>query len=209
MHAPAAFSVTDPDVLADAVAAYPLATLLINGADGPQAAHLPLVAERHDAPGSAIVSLVGHMARANPFWRDAQGAAALAVLHGPDGYISPAWYAAKTEHGRVVPTWNYLKVEARGTLHIEADAAAVAPYVEAPTTLMESRRPDPWALSDAPADYVESMLRGVVGVRLEISHIQGSWKLSQNRDAADRAGAIRGLREAGHTALADLMEQAP
>lgn len=207
MHAPAAFSVSDPDVLADAMAAYPLAVLLINGADGPVAAHVPLVVDRDEAPGGAIRSLTGHMARANPFWKTAQGAAALAVFNGPDGYVSPAWYPAKAEHGRVVPTWNYVRVEARGTLHVESDASAVAPYVEAPTTMMEARRPAPWSLDDAPADYAQSMLRGVVGVRVQITHIQGCWKLSQNRDAADRAGAIQGLREAGYTALAELMEQ--
>jgi len=209
MHTPAAFSVTDPDLLADAMAAYPLATLVINGADGPLAAHVPLVVDRDEAPGSAIRSLTGHMARANPFWKTAQGAGALAVFHGPDGYISPAWYPAKAEHGRVVPTWNYVRIEARGTLRIEAAAEVVRAFVDAPTAMMEAARPAPWSLSDAPADYAESMLRGVVGVRLQITHIQGSWKLSQNRDAVDRAGAIRGLRDAGHTALADLMEHAP
>lgn len=212
MHAPPAFRVTDHDTLAALIAERPLATIAINGPAGPLAAHVPLVAKR--AADGAIEELMGHVARANPLWQAVDdgpgGTPALTLFHGADGYVSPAWYPSKAEHGKVVPTWNYVRVEIRGILRVEPDPRAVAEFVRLPTDTMEARRlrdggAEPWTLEDAPADYIESMLRGVVGVRLTVTEAAGVWKLSQNRSDADRDGAVAGVRSTGNEALADLM----
>jgi transcriptional regulator len=146
-----------------------------------------------DSSRRAGGSLLGHLARANRHWQGADGSAALVLVHGPDGYISPAWYAAKREHGRVVPTWNYVLVAVHGTLRVHDDPAWTRDIVERLTRAHEEPRPEPWAVSDAPEPYIEGQLRAIVGVEVEIDRIEAKWKLSQNRSAADVAGAIAGL----------------
>lgn len=203
MYTPPAFANDDAAELLAAVRAHPFATLVVNGADGPLAAYAPLVAEP-DADGR-IVALVGHIARANPFWRDAAGASALAIFAGPDGYVSPSFYPSKAEHGRVVPTWNYVRIEARGVLEIESNPARMRDFIDRPTAMMEAGRARPWAADDAPADYLDAQLRGIVGVRLAVTQIHGKWKLSQNKSAADHAGVVEGVRADGLFSLADAM----
>lgn len=190
MYRPPAFAEDDPAALTGFVRAHPFALLVLNGAEGPVAAHLPLAVVEADG---AVVELVGHLARANPFWREAEGAPALAVFSGADAYVSPSAYPSKRGHGRVVPTWNYLRVEVRGRLRLEQDAAAMRPYLEAVTAMQEAARPAPWGLDDAPADYLDRMSHAVVGLRLEVGRIEGVFKLSQNKDAADRVGVITEL----------------
>lgn len=183
----------EPQRLLALVRAHPLAVLAVNGPAGPVLAHVPLAAQT-DAKGR-IAALVGHVARANPFWRAAEveGACA-AVFTGPDAYVSPAFYPSKAEHGRVVPTWNYLRVEVRGRLRLEPDAAAMRPYLDAPTAAMEAARVAPWAVADAPEPYVSKLSAAVVGVRLAADIVEGVWKLSQNKvGTPDHAGVVAGL----------------
>ena len=163
------------------------AQLVTVGADGlPDATLLPVL-WRGD-------TLVGHFARANPQWRRiVDGSPALAVVTGPDAYVSPSFYATKVEHGRVVPTWNYSTVHLRGPVRIVDDAGWLRALVGELTDHHESRRAAPWAVEDAPATYVEKQLRAIVGVELVVESVQAKAKLSQNRSAEDRAGVVAGL----------------
>lgn len=140
--------------------------------------------------------LLGHVARANGHWRRiVEGSAALAVVTGPDAYVSPAWYASKREHGRVVPTWNYSAVHLRGTVHVHQDEHFLRDVVTRLTERHESGRGAPWAVTDAPEEYVSGQLRAVVGLEIRVAEVEGKAKLSQNRSADDRAGVAAGLRE--------------
>lgn len=209
MYAADAFRVDEPARIAAFAAAHPLATLCVNGPDGPVAAHAPLAPVLADDGG--LAALVGHVARANPFWRAAQAGAVavLAVFRGADAYVSPSAYPSKAEHGRVVPTWNYLAAEVRGLLTVETDPARMDPYLRLPTGMMEADRARPWAVDDAPADYLAAMARGAVGLRIEVTAAAAIAKLSQNKDAADRAGVVADLQtraDPAARALADLMQ---
>ena len=168
--------------------------LITTGPDGyPLATLLPVVWD-----GGRLIL---HMARANPHWRaiteDAAGTPALAVATGPQAYVSPGWYASKAEHGRVVPTWNYSAVHVTGRVRRHHDPAWVLDAVTRLTRLNESRRAAPWSVDDAPATYVEKQLRAIVGLELTIEKVEAKAKLSQNRDAADFSGVVRGLRSEG------------
>jgi transcriptional regulator len=147
-------------------------------------------------------SLLGHLARPNVQWRAADGREALVLVHGPDGYVSPAWYAAKREHGRVVPTWNYVLVAVHGTVRVHDDPAWTRDLVERLTRAHEGGRAEPWAVTDAPERYIAGQLRAIVGIEVEIDHVEAKWKLSQNRSAADVAGVIAGLGDGSHDDLA-------
>lgn len=165
------------------------ATLVVNGPEGPVAAHLPMVAEaeRPDV-------LLGHVARANPIVKLLREApAALACFVGPDAYVTPGWYASKREHGKVVPTWNYIAVHARGRIEPVDDAEGLHTIVAALTEAMEADRPEPWAVEDAPSDFLAGMLKAIFGFRLHVTVLEGSAKLSQNRPEADRTGVLDGL----------------
>lgn len=167
--------------------------LVTAGDDGLTVSMVPFLYDPSDGPHG---SLLGHLARPNAQWRSGDGREALVLLHGPDGYVSPAWYAAKREHGRVVPTWNYVLVAVHGTLRAHDDADWTRDVVERLTRAHEDGRADPWAVSDAPEPYIAGQLRAIVGIEVEIERIEAKWKLSQNRSAADVAGVIAGL-EAG------------
>ena len=174
-------------------------------ADGLMATTLPLL---FDPDGARLGSLVGHVARANAHWRAVPTGESLAILRGPDGYISPSWYAAKREHGRVVPTWDYLLVHVFGQLVVHPDAAWLEPLVRRLTETYEAGRPAPWSVDDAPTDYIAGQLRAIVGVELVISRVEAKAKLSQNRSPEDVAGVVAGLREDGLTDLADAVARA-
>jgi transcriptional regulator len=198
--------VKDPQELRAMIARLRFATLVVNGPEGPLAAHLPMVAET----GRPDV-LLGHVARANPIVPLLRGApAALACFVGPDAYVTPAWYASKREHGKVVPTWNYIAVHAHGRIEPVDDAAGLRAIVAALTEAMEADRPEPWAVEDAPADFLAGMLKAIVGFRLHVSALEGSTKLSQNRPAADQAGVVEGLAAsaaAGDRVVARMMTE--
>jgi transcriptional regulator len=203
MYLPAHFAESRPDVLRDFVARHPLGLLITQRRDGGLDANpVPFVLD-NDAAGAPAI-LRAHVARANPLWSNArEDAEALVVFQGAQGYVSPAWYPSKAEHGKVVPTWNYMMVQARGRLRAIDDKAWLRAFVGRLTDLHEAARPAPWAIDDAPADFIETMLGAIIGIEIELSALSGKWKVSQNRSAADRAGVVEGLRkEGGDAALA-------
>jgi transcriptional regulator len=137
--------------------------------------------------------LRGHVARANPLWREASGHEVLAVFLGPQGYVSPSWYPSKAATAKVVPTWNYAVVHARGVLRAIEDKQWLRSFVERLTRVHESPRAHPWQVADAPPDYLEQMLHAIVGIEVDVVAIDAKWKVSQNRSAADRLGVVAGL----------------
>ncbi|NYE38363.1 transcriptional regulator [Nocardioides cavernae] len=187
------FNVMDADDVRPFVASVATAQLVTVGDDGlPDATFLPVLWEGD--------RLVGHLARANAHWRRVvDGSPALAVVTGPDAYVSPGWYASKAEHGRVVPTWNYSVVHLRGAVHVHDDAEWVRGLVTRLTEAHESSRPAPWAVADAPEDYIDKNLRPIVGVELVVSSVEAKAKLSQNRSDEDRAGVASGLAADGRS----------
>jgi len=190
MYIPPSNAEHRPEVMLDFIEAHPLGALVTASPDGLFATHLPLVLDRARGPHG---TLKGHVARANPHHRQAHAGEALVIFSGSDAYITPGWYPAKAEHGRVVPTWNYVAVHAYGTLSFIDDPAFLRRHLEALVTRHEAARPEPWAVSDAPAEYVDQQQRAIVGVRIEITRLEGKWKMSQNRSAADIDGVVRGL----------------
>ena len=193
MYMPSAFRQDDLAELHAQLQASPFALLTSAGAAGVQASHLPLLLAPDEGE---FGTLYGHFARANPHWRDLQGGAeALAVFSGPDAYISPGWYPAKAEHGKVVPTWNYIAVHARGPVELIEEPERLLQIVSRLSDQHESGRERPWAVSDAPREYIDSMLRAIVGFALPIRRLEGKWKLGQNRSAADQAGVHAALND--------------
>jgi len=188
MYNPAAFREDRAEVLERLIADYPLAALVTWGTRGLDATHLPMLYFSEDGV------LRGHVARANPQWREYEGGSeALAIFSGPQHYVTPNWYPSKQEHGKVVPTWNYVIVHARGTLSFHHDPQWLGGLVSVLTDAQERSSPAPWRVADAPADFIENQLRAIVGVEMKISSLEGKWKLSQNRSEADHEGVIAGL----------------
>lgn len=203
MYLPSHFAEPRVEVLHSALQRAGLATLVTCGADGLDATHLPVLLEPEPGP---LGRLVGHVARANPQWRvAADGAPALVVVLGPDAYVSPSWYASKREDGKVVPTWNYVAVHAHGTLRGFEDRDRLLEVVTRLTEREEAARPHPWKVADAPPEYVDALLKGIVGVELTITRLEGKWKASQNRSEADRRGVRDGLLGEGDEAMAGLV----
>ncbi len=207
MYLPQHFEETRPAVLHQLLRAHPLGLLITQDDSGaPVANPIPLML---DAGRGALGTLCGHVARANPVWR-AAGQQVLVVFQGPDGYISPNGYAAKAEHGKVVPTWNYATVQARGPLVVLDEAAAAHALVSRLTDRHEASQARPWAVGDAPDDYIAGMLRAIVCIEIPLTALVGKYKLSQNRSAADRAGVVAALQAQGDApaqALASWMQQ--
>jgi transcriptional regulator len=194
------------EALHDAIRVAGMATLVSMTADGLIASHAPLMLDPEPAPYG---TLIGHLARANPHARTAdRDMQTLVIFQGPDGYITPSYYAAKREHGKVVPTWNYAAIHAYGTLQAFDDPVRLLDVVTRLTQLHETPRTAPWAVSDAPEDFVQGMLRGIVGIALPITRLEGKVKMSQNRPAADQASVIDGLRLDGKPDLADAVARA-
>lgn len=191
MYIPPSNAEHRPEVLFDFIEAHPLGALVTASADGLFATHLPLVL--HRGRGAHGV-LEGHVARANPHHRlEPAAGEALVIFPGPDAYVSPSWYPAKAEHGRVVPTWNYVAVHVHGALRFVEDGAFLRRHLEELTARHEAGRERPWAVGDAPAEYVAGLERAIVGVEVAITRVEGKWKMSQNRPAADINGVVRGL----------------
>lgn len=172
---------------------HPFGLLISTGPDGLLANGLPFLLRRE---AGALGTLAAHMARANEQWRTLDGQSVLVVFQGPQTYITPAFYETKRETGKVVPTWNYAMVQARGLARVHADPAWLDGQIGALTDRHEEKRPRPWAVEDAPRPYIESQMRGIVGVEIEIAAIEGKWKVSQNRPEADRRGVAEGLANA-------------
>jgi len=207
MYVPGHFQ-ADPAEVEELLHTHGAADLITLTADGRLLAttlpfvYVPVAGE----PGA----LHGHLARNNPQWNAPARGEALVIVHGPDAYITPSWYASTAEHGWVVPTWDYVAAQVYGSLVVHEDPAWTEALVRRLVAKHEasSGHPHPWSVDDAPADFTAGMMRAIVGVELQISHVEAAVKLSQNRPTADVAGVIAGLRARGDTAAADAVQQA-
>ena len=200
VYLPAHFHQDPIRVLHELLAASSLATLVSMTADGLIASHAPMMLDPDPAPYG---TLIGHLAKANPHACAADPAVpTLVIIQGPDGYITPSYYAAKQEHGKVVPTWNYTVVHAYGPLQAFDDPVRLLDIVTRLTDRHENPRAQPWAVSDAPGNFIQGMLRGIVGIRVPITRLEAKVKMSQNRPVADQAGVVDGLLRDGHADLA-------
>jgi transcriptional regulator len=208
MYIPAHFAEPDTESLHAVMRAHPLGALVVAGSAGLDAVHAPFLVDPEPAP---FGTLRCHVARANPMWRECgAGRDALVVFRGPSAYVTPSWYPTKRATGKVVPTYNYVAVQAKGVARAIEDAAWLHALVTRLTAQFEAQRPAPWHVSDAPRDYVDAMLKAIVGIELPIASLVGSFKVSQNRSADDQAGVHDGLRERaqdGDLDIARLMEQ--
>lgn len=192
MYIPEHFAESRPEVLRDFLRAHPLATIVVSGADGLDANHVPLsLRPELGAQGR----LLGHVARANPLWQVAgDGADCLAIFHGPQHYISPNGYASKAIDGKAVPTWNYSAVHVKGRITSIDDPAWLRGFLEQLTREHEANQTEPWKIEDAPPEFVDRMIRGIVGLSIEIGSIFGKSKLSQNQPKANRVSLVELLR---------------
>lgn len=193
MHIPALFADTQPEALHALMRERAFATLVTISGDSPNANHLPLLLT--DVETTPFGVLQGHLARANPAWLDLQsGREVLAIFHGPQSYITPSWYPTKAATGKVVPTWNYVVVHAYGIPRVIEDATWLRGHLTELTRRHEAPRAEPWALADAPPEYVDHLLRAVVGIEITLTRLLGKSKLSQNQPDENRTGVIAGLK---------------
>lgn len=204
MYLPPHFVETDQGVLLALIAAHPLGLLISSSGEQVLANPVPFVA----VAGNGGTLLKAHLARANEQWRHLKaGATTLVVFQGVDSYVTPSWYASKAEHGKVVPTWNYAIVQARGAATVHEDPAWLGGQVNAMTDKHEAERAEPWRVGDAPENFVAAQLRGIVGIEIAVDSLIGKWKVSQNRPEADRKGVHQGLVQDGAAAMAELVRQ--
>ncbi|MCX7157353.1 MAG: FMN-binding negative transcriptional regulator [Rhodocyclales bacterium] len=206
MYLPAQFEENRSEVLRALMSEHPFATLVAHGGDGLTANHLPLHLEPAIGPFGA---LQGHVARANSLWQKAADTDVLVIFHGPQTYVTPSWYETKREHGKAVPTWNYVVVHARGQLRAIDDPVWVRQQLETLVNRHEGSFAEPWQIDDAPPDYIDKMLAAIVGIEIVLTDLKGKWKISQNQPAVNRVGVVAGLREQGTAdalAMADLVE---
>lgn len=204
MYQPPHFREERIEVLHGLIREFPLGLLVTAGPGGLMANPAPFVLYAGEGGHGALRV---HLARANPQWREVGAAeTCLVVFQGPQDYITPSWYATKRETGKVVPTWNYAVVQVHGHPTVFEDAAWLRRQVDDLTALAEGRRPAPWQVDDAPPEFVAGQLKGIVGIEIRIERIEGKWKVSQNRNEADRIGVVEGLRGESHDAMADLVD---
>jgi transcriptional regulator len=207
MYQPPHFREDRLDVQHALIRAYPLGLLVTFGGAGLVANPVPFVI---DPSASPLGTLRAHLSRANAQWRDFDpDHEALVVFQGAEAYITPSWYEAKRQHGKVVPTWNYAMVQAYGRLRVMDDPAWLLGQISTMTAAQEAAQPEPWSVGDAPPPFVAAQLKGIVGIEIDITRIEGKWKVSQNRSEADRQGVSAGLRLAqddASRAMADLVD---
>ncbi|CAO3439434.1 FMN-binding negative transcriptional regulator [Azospirillum argentinense] len=192
MYIPPAFRETDQPFIQETMHAAGLANLVTATANGLMCTPLPLFLEEHEGD---MGTLYGHVAKANPQWKAPPVGEAMAIFMGPDAYVTPSWYAGKSLDGKVVPTWNYVAVHAYGPVEFFENADLLLDVVTRLTERHEASRPRPWAVNDAPPEFIQAQLRGIVGVRLPITRIDAKRKMSQNRNSKDRANVKAGLSE--------------
>lgn len=207
MYRPDLFKMDNTEEIQAVVGAFPFATLLSSGDDSteaPEATHLPMLWHADPKP---LGSLIGHVAKANPHWQSfASGKrSARAIFHGPHGYISPRWYHSRSTSGRVLPTWNYQTVHAIGRVEVMTAPATLRDMVIELTEAFEPADGDQWRLDEAPANFIDGMLKGIVGLTLTIERWEGKAKMNQNRSKADWQSAIAGVTSSGDDALAEAM----
>ena len=205
MYQPPHFKETRPEALHGLIRTHPLGLLISNGVDGPIANAIPFLLDADIAPSGRLRA---HLAKANPQWKrlaDNPASPVLVVFQGADAYVTPSWYETKRETGKVVPTWNYAIVQVRGTVRVIEDGEWIAQQITELTVSQEGGRSAPWAVTDAPATYIQSQIKGIVGLEIAITSIEGKWKVSQNRPVADRVGVAEGLQgEASNPAAPDM-----
>jgi len=202
MYVPPHFAETDETVMRALIAAHPMGLLISSSATGLLANPVPFLVSVRD--GGTL--LRAHLARANEQWRQIRdGAEVLVVFQGLDTYVTPSWYAAKAEHGKVVPTWNYAMVQARGPARVHEGSDWLRPKVGELTDTHEAGRPAPWKVDDAPDAFIAAQLRGIVGIEIIVRQLTGKWKVSQNRQEADRRGVHAGLSRDGEDGMAELV----
>ena len=195
MYIPKHFEENRVEVMHGLIRAHPLAAFVTLTLEGLDANHIPFELDPEPAP---FGTLRGHIARANPLWREHLAEVqALAIFQGSDAYISPSWYPSKQEHGKVVPTWNYVVVHAYGLVRIIEDRTWLRDFVQRLTNHHEAQRPTPWKVTDAPADYIEQQLGGIIGLEMPITRLVGKWKSGQNRSVADQEGVAKQLSQQG------------
>ena len=201
MYVPRPFAVTDDETW-DLLGQMAVGHLVTSTEQGLMATVMPWVLDRDSR------RLIGHMARPNPQWQTPWSGQALLIFEGPNGYVSPSWYPSKAEHGRVVPTWDYVVIHVHGVLvvHDEPDWAMDA--VQRLTDRHEQQRPEPWRVADAPVEYIDGQLRGIVGLELRVERVEASVKMSQNKSSADAAGVVSGFSAEGNEPVADWVRRA-
>jgi transcriptional regulator len=192
VYVPPHFAIEDLAQLHAGIREFPFATIVTNGATGIVASHVPVLLETEPAPYG---TLLFHFARANPHWSVAPQAETLVMFLGPHAYVSPAWYETTRTTGKTVPTWNYVAIHAYGRAEVFDDAERLRDLVTRLTAENERGRPAPWAVEDAPREFIDSQLKGIVGLRMPIVRLEGKWKMSQNRPPADVAGAAGALAD--------------
>jgi transcriptional regulator len=192
MYIPASFKESQPDRLHDLIMKNPLGLLVTHGDKGLDASPIPFLLYADEGKHGVLRA---HLARANPHWKSlTEQTECLVVFQGPDGYVTPSWYPSKADTHKVVPTWNYATVLVRGVPQVTEDAAWLRRQLDDLTAFHEKPRPEPWSVSDAPTDYIISQMKAIVGIEIPIGHIEGKWKVTQNKDDADRQGVINGMR---------------
>jgi transcriptional regulator len=202
MYCPSPFREDRLEVQHGLIRSHPLGLLVSHGSSGLLANLIPFVLRTGD---SAHGVLQAHMARANPQWRELDNRPVLVVFQGPDAYVSPSLYASKRESGKVVPTWNYIVVQARGTARLQESPWLTA-QLAALTSAREAARTQPWSVADAPSDYIEAQKKAIVGIEIEIAVLEGKWKLSQNQPEANRRSVVAGLAaDEGTREMAELV----
>lgn len=192
MYVPASFREDDLARLHELIRAHPLGLLVTQGDSGPEASPVPFLLDPEEGKYGVLRA---HLARANPHWKALAGLTeCLVVFQGAEGYVTPSWYPSKATTHQAVPTWNYAMVQVRGCPAVIEDAVWLRRQLDALTHLHEKSRPQPWSVGDAPADYLAAQMKAIVGIEIPIGRIEGKWKMSQNKDAADRAGVVAGMR---------------
>lgn len=191
MYVPKHNEVLDTALMHDLMRLHPLGAWVTHDDGGLAANHIPFLL---DPSRGEFGTLMGHVARANPVWQSfPKSVDTLVIFQGPQAYVTPSWYPAKREHGRVVPTWNYVVVHAHGIPRAIEDQDWLVRHVEQQTSLRETGQEMPWKVTDAPSDFIDAMLRAIVGIEIPLTRLTGKWKVSQNRTAADRQGVVKGL----------------
>lgn len=204
MYNPAAFAETRVEVLHAFIRQHPLAALITHDSGGLEATHAPMIFDPHPEPHG---SLRCHLARANPQWRTLESSpSVLAIFRGAQHYITPSWYVTKKQHGKVVPTWNYVAVHVWGRARLFQEQTALLRHLKELTDRNESAFAQPWSVDDAPKEYIEALSTAIVGVEISIERIEGKWKASQNRPPADRKGVIEGLEALGSPQSLEMAE---
>jgi transcriptional regulator len=203
MYVPAQFEQREIAELHKVIRAYPLATWIVRDADDLIVNHVPMML---DPTRGEFGTLCGHVARANPVWRYCARSESKLIFHGPQSYISPSWYPSKRETGKVVPTWNYIVVHASGTAQVMEDPKSLLAHVSELSATQESVRAEPWHVTDAPQEYIDGLLRNIVGIEIPIRALTGKWKISQHRPLTESVAVVNALHEQSSTASHDIAQ---